>query len=325
MKTRRVGRSGLSVSRLGLGTMAWGRDVDNRRARHLLRLFQDAGGTLVDTAPAYSAGYAEELLGALIKKDHHREDFVIATKAGFGTRDGKQIVDTSHNAMLADLADSLRRLGTDYVDLWQVHTWGQAPVAETLAALDQAVSSGMARYVGVCNYVGWQLGTAAAWQKALPNRTSLVSAQSEYSLLARRAEVEVIPAANWHGMGFFPWSPLGRGVLSGKYRHGIPRDSRAAKDHFAWFVEPYLAPRSRIIVEAVAKAASGLGLEPVEVALLWVRDAPGVTAPLLGARTEEQLSQLLALDEKELPEVIVAALDDVTGGPNQSRTARRSA
>src|SRR4029453_6314413 len=143
---------------------------------------------------------------------------------------------------------------------------------------------GRVRYAGVSNFVGWQTAQAATWQRAFPGRTPLISAQVEYSLLARRAEVEVLPAVRAFGMGFFPWSPLGRGVLTGQYRNGTPRGSRAATDHFAWFVEPYLEPRSRGVVEAVARAAEGLDLTPLQVALLWVRDAPGVTAPPLRGR-----------------------------------------
>ena len=320
MKTRTVGDSGLEVSRLGLGTMTWGGDTDLRTAESLVERFTESGGTLIDTAPAYGGGAAEKMIGRITRTHVRRDDLVIATKAGFGFRDGSQVIDTSRKAMLDDLAGSLRRLHTDHVDLWQVHAWGHTPYEETLTALDTAVSSGMARYVGVCNFIGWQVGTAAAWQKALPGRASLVSGQVEYSLLARRAEVEVIPALAAHGMGLFAWSPIGRGVLTGKYRRGLPRDSRGAKDHFSWFVEPYLESRSRAVVDAVARAADGLGLTPAQTALLWVRDAPGVTAPLLGARTVDQLEPYLDLDSVTLPEPIIAALDDVTGGPNQART-----
>ena len=300
--------------------MTWGRDVDMTQAKNLISAFVDAGGSLIDTAPAYGSGIAERMIGRLVHHVVPRENLVIATKAGFGLRNGQQVVDTSRGALLDDLAGSLQRLGTDHVDLWQVHAWGEAPLDETLAALDQAVNSGMARYVGVCNYVGWQTASAAAWQKAVPGRARLVSGQVEYSLLARRAEIEVIPAITWHGMGLFPWSPIGRGVLTGKYRKATPRDSRGAHDHLSWFVEPYLEQRSRSVVDAVARAADGLGLTPAQVAFLWVRDAPGVTAPLLGARTVDQLLPYLDADELELPTPIISALDDITGGPNQART-----
>jgi aryl-alcohol dehydrogenase-like predicted oxidoreductase len=319
METRPVGATGLRVSQLGLGTMTWGRDTPAENARSLLEMFVEAGGTLIDTAAAYGAGDAERLIGHLVPELTRREDMVIATKAGFVIRDGKRIVDTSRRALLRDLQGSLRRLRTDYVDIWQIHAWGSTPLEESLSAMDYAVSQGMARYVGISNFVGWQTAQAATWQRAFPGRAPISSAQVEYSLLARRAEVEVLPAVHAFGMGVFPWSPLGRGVLTGQYRQGTPRGSRAASDHFAWFVEPYLESWSRAVVEAVARAAEGLDLSPLQVALLWVRDAPGVTAPLLGARTAGQLAPALAVDGQRLPDEIASALDDVSGGPNALR------
>ncbi len=319
MQRRPVGSSGLQVSRLGLGTLTWGRDTRGEEARALLRAFVAAGGSLVDTAAAYGAGEAERMIGRLMRTDIRREDLVIATKAGFGVRDGQRVIDTSRQALLADLRESLRRLGTDHIDIWQLHAWGSAPLEESLAAIDTAVSAGDVRYAGVSNFVGWQTAQAATWQNAFPGRAPITSVQVEYSLLARRAEVEVIPAARAFGMGVFPWSPIGRGVLTGKYRQRIPRDSRGAATHFAWFVQPYLEARSRAVVDAVAVAADGLDLSPGQVALLWVRDAPGVTAPLLGARTAAQLQGYLDVEDAVLPAEIVAALDDVSGGPNAGR------
>ncbi len=319
METRPVGSSGLRVSRLGLGTMTWGRDTSEENARGLLEAYCDAGGTLIDTAAAYGAGDAERLVGTLVREIGDREDMVIATKAGFVIRNGQRIVDTSRRGLIRDLEGSLQRLGTDYVDLWQIHAWGEAPLEESLDAIDHAVRAGMVRYAGISNFVGWQTAQAATWQRAFPGRTPISSAQVEYSLLARRAEVEVLPAVRAFRMGFFPWSPLGRGVLTGQYRSGTPRGSRAATDHFAWFVEPYLEHRSRGVVEAVVKAAEGLDLTPLQVALLWVRDAPGVTAPLLGARTAGQLAPALAVEDLVLPAEIISALDDVSGGPHSGR------
>lgn len=299
---------------MGLGTLTWGRDVTPPDARGLLRAFVDAGGNLVDTAPSYGDGLAERILGSLMHHDVRRDQLVVATKAGFHAGSGRQVLDTSAKALLADLDGSLRRLGTDHVDLWQVHAWADSSLEETLAALDVAVSAGKTRFVGVCNYVGWQIATAATSQR-LNHGVPLVSAQNEYSLLARRAETEVLPAAGYHQMGFFPWSPLARGVLSGQYRGGVAHaGSRGDSAHLAWFVQPYLQPRADAVVDAVARAGEGLGLSAAQVALLWVRDAPGVTAPLLGARTVEQLEPLLAIDDQSLPGVIVDALDDITGG-----------
>ncbi|HEX8508207.1 MAG TPA: aldo/keto reductase [Propionibacteriaceae bacterium] len=323
METRQVGTSGLHVSRLGLGTLTWGRDTSAEQASTLLECYLDAGGTLLDTAAAYGAGDAERLLGRLLSRSGRRDDVVIATKAGFVIRDGKRLVDTSRRALLRDLEGSLRRLETDHVDIWQLHAWGSAPLEESLSAVDYAVNAGLVRYAGISNFVGWQTAQAATWQRAVPGRTPITSAQVEYSLLARRAEVEVLPAVKAFGLGFFPWSPLGRGVLTGQYRASTPRGSRAATEHFSWFVEPYLEPRSQGVVEAVVRAAEGLDMTPLQVALLWVRDAPGVTAPLLGARTAAQLESALGVENLRLPDEITSALDDVSGGPHGSRAPSR--
>ncbi len=319
MQRRSVGASGLRVGRIGLGTLTWGRDTTIEDARGLVRALVDAGGNFVDTAAAYSQGVAERILGKLMRTEVGRADLVIATKAGFGIHDGRRVVDTSRGALLADLEGSLRRLGTDHIDLWQIHAWGEAPLEESLAAIDHAVSTGAVRYAGLSNFVGWQTAQAVTWQAAFPGRTPIISTQVEYSLLARRAEVEVLPCVQHFGLGMFPWSPIGRGVLTGKYRTQIPRGSRGATEHFGWYVKPYLEPRSRAVVEAVARAADGLGLTPGQVAALWVRDAPGVTAPILGARTAEQLAPYLEVEDTELPAEISSALDDVSGGPNLGR------
>jgi len=317
MLTRPVGASSLAVSRLGLGTMTWAQSPVST-AIALLRHFREAGGSLIDTAAAYGGGEVETLLGRVMGQAGGRDGFVLATKSGYVLRDGHRVVDTRAATLLDDLHGSLRRLQTDHVDLWQIHAWGQAPLDETLAAADQAVARGMARHVGVSNYIGWQLAYAATWQKTV-GRTPIASVQVEYSLLARRAELELLPCCQALDLGFFPWSSLGRGVLTGQYRKATPAGSRGASEAMAWFVEPYLGEASRGVVEAVVRAAPGLGLTPAQVALLWVRDAPGVTAPLVGPRTAAQLDELLAVEDTALPEEITAALDDVSGGPNALR------
>lgn len=312
MEQRRLGATGLRVSRLGLGTMSWGTSTDEHEAREQLRSFRDAGGTLVDTAPVYGSGASEALLGTLLAETGAREELVVATKAGLTRGPGADLVrDTSRGALLRSLDASLRRLRLDHVDLWQVHVWSaEAPLEETLAALDLAVSSGRAAYVGVSNYTGWQTAQAATWQRAVPGRVPLASTQVEYSLLNRQVELEVLPAAQALGLGVLPYSPLGRGVLTGKYRSGIPADSRGAER--ASMVDPYLDEDCSRVVEAVLKAADGLDWSPVEVALAWLRDRPGVTAPLLGARTVTQLRVALGVEDCSLPPEIGAALDDVS-------------
>jgi aryl-alcohol dehydrogenase-like predicted oxidoreductase len=314
MQQRSLGHTGLKVSRLGLGTMTWGRDTDEHEARDQLIAFVEAGGTLLDTAAGYGDGASEELIGTLVGDLITRDEVVLATKAGISRRTGERVTDTSRGHLLTSLDASLRRLGVDHVDLWQVHVWtDDTPLEETLTALDLAVTSGRASYVGISNYTGWQTAQAATWQRAVPGRATLASTQVEYSLLNRGVEHEVLPAAQALGLGLLPWSPLGRGVLTGKYRTGTPSDSRGATDHFGRFVGVYLDERGRGITEAVCRAADGLGWTPLEVALTWVRDRPGVTAPIVGARTAAQLRGALGVEELSLPAEIVAALDDVSG------------
>jgi aryl-alcohol dehydrogenase-like predicted oxidoreductase len=308
VQQRRVGDSGLTVSRLALGTMTWGRDTDADDAAGQLSAFRDRGGTLVDTADRYSDGEAETILGRLLAGD--RDEVVLATKAGAPTTLGSG---SSRRHLLASLDASLARLGTDHVDLWQLHRYDPlTPLEETLAALDTAVDSGRARYVGISNFTGWQTATAATWQRSWPGRTPLVSIQVEWSLLARRVETEVVPAAAHHGLGVLAWSPLGRGVLTGKYRDGIPADSRAASPVWAGFVEPYLQPGAARIVDAVVTAAQGLGCAPLAVALAWVRDRPETTATVVGARSTGQFLGVLGAEELTLPAEIRSALDDVS-------------
>ncbi|MFI9025020.1 aldo/keto reductase [Streptomyces sp. NPDC053560] len=313
MEQRHLGRTGLRVSRLGLGTLTWARDTDDRDAADQLKTFWEAGGTLVDTADVYADGGAEYLLGRIMESLIPRGDLVVATKAG-SVLEADRRVDGSRRHLLAALDDSLQRLGTDYVDLWQVHAFDPfTPMEETLQALDTAVTSGRARYVGVTNFSGWQLAKAATWQLAAPAvRTRLASAQMEYSLLQRGIEREVVPAALDLGLGLLPASPLGRGVLTGKYRHATPPDSRGASEHLAPFVAPYLDDTAGRIVDAVATAADGLAVTPLQVALCWLRDRPGVTAPLLGARTAQQLRAALSVETLSLPDEIRHALDDVS-------------
>ncbi|HTJ36612.1 MAG TPA: aldo/keto reductase [Dactylosporangium sp.] len=312
MQQRPLGRSGLAVSRLALGTMTCGRDTDADDAAAQLKTFRDAGGTLLDTADVYADGEAESVIGALVGRLVPREELVIATKAGLRPGMARRR-DGSRGHLLRALDTSLQRLGTDHVDLWQVHGYDpDTPIEETLSAIDTAVSTGRARYAGVSNFSGWQTARAATWQAAWPGRAPLVSTQVEYSLLERGIEREVVPACASLGIGILPWSPLGRGVLTGKYRTGVPADSRAASPHFERFVAPYLDDRCAGIVEAVATAAGGLGVSPLEVALAWVRDRPGVVAPVLGARTVGQLLGALQTEEIVLPREIRAALDDVS-------------
>lgn len=313
MEMRRAGNSGLLLSRLGLGTMTWGRDTDEHEAADQCRAFIDAGGNFIDTANTYGDGDSERVIGGLIGTLFNRDEVVIATKAGLSFPDGVRSVDASRHSLIAELDKSLNRLGTEFVDMWQIHAWDSfTPLDETLAALDYAYTTGRARYVGASNYSGWQLARAATKQESNSMKAPISTIQSEYSLLNRDVEVELLGCAADCGVGFLAWAPLARGVLTGKYRKGIPSDSRGAAPHFARHIEPYLDGRSGRTVEAVAVAAEGLGYSPLEVALAWVRDAPGVTSAIIGARTGAQLRGVLKTEEITLPEILRSALNDVS-------------
>ncbi len=310
---RTLGESGLEVSRLGLGTMTWGRDTDEHEAAVQLRAFLDIGGNLIDTAAVYADGDSERVIGGFLGTLVQREDLLIATKAGVSFKSGERRVQNSRLTLIDDLNKSLARLGVEYIDLWQVQAWDEhTPLDETLSAIDYAVQSGKARYAGISNFTGWQLARTQTLQNPLFGKAPITSIQSEYSLLNRAVEREVIPAASNLGVGFLAWSPLGRGVLTGKYRNGTPSDSRGASPHFSAFVSPYLDQRARSIVDAVCVAAEGLGFSPIEVALSWVRDAPGVSSAIIGARTGAQLRGVLTVEEIELPGPVREALDEIS-------------
>ncbi|SDP35706.1 Predicted oxidoreductase [Nakamurella panacisegetis] len=303
MDSRRVGRSGLEVSRLGLGTMTWGRDTDADDAAAQLEAFVAAGGTLIDTSNVYGDGDAESIIGTLVPDVIPRADVVLATTTvGVGGARGR---------LLAALDGSLQRLNTDHVDLWQVHGFDTTlPFEETCSALQRAVDSGRASYIGLSGYAGWQLATMATWLRGAG--CPVVATEAEYSLVERAAEESLLPAAALHGIGLLAWAPLGRGVLTGKYRHGTPADSRGASPHFARYVGRHLGPDAARIVEAVATAAEGLGTSPLAVACAWVRDRRGVASAIVGARDNAQLLGSLAATEITLPAEIRAALEDVS-------------
>jgi len=293
--------------------MTWGRDTDEHEAAEQLRFYLDAGGNFIDTAAVYGNGDAERVVGGFLGVMVPRDQIIIATKAGISFKSGERVVDNSRTSLIADLDRSLMHLRTDYVDLWQIHTWDEkTPLEEVLSALDYAVSTGRARHVGISNFAGWQLARAVTLQNPIFGKAPIISTQNEYSLLNRRIEREILPASRDLEVGVLAWSPLGRGVLTGKYRSGLPSDSRGASPHFSSFIEPYLDERSRKIVEAVMVASDGLGLSPLEVSLAWVRDCPGVTSAIIGARTGAQLRGALSAESVTLPVPVREALDEIS-------------
>lgn len=308
MQQRYVGNSGLRASALSLGTLSWARETDEQDAAELLHDFVDAGGTLVDTAASYADGMAEAMLGEMLGDVVSRSEVVISTKAGLSASEARQRVDTSRNAMLSALDASLTRLGTDYVDIWFAQAWDRnVPLDETLSALELALRSGRARYAGIANFNSWQTAKAAA-VAGFP----IVASQSEYSLLRRKPEEELIPAIEDAGMGLMAWAPLGRGVLTGKYRGQVPADSRAAGSRLATYVEVYLEQSAAQVVEAVAMAGRGLGRSAPDVALSWLLSQHGVATAVVGPRTPVQLKEILDAQLTPLPAEIARALEDVS-------------
>jgi aryl-alcohol dehydrogenase-like predicted oxidoreductase len=311
MEQRTLGHSGLTVSRLALGTMSWGDVTDAEEAANQLVAFVDAGGTLIDTADVYNDGETERILGKILEEVVPREDIILATKAVALRNSGPFGGGAGRGALLRALEGSLHRLNVDHIDLWQLHAWdGKVPIEETLHAIDMAVGSGKVRYVGVSNYTGWQTATAALAQRSKP--AALVSNQVEYSLVERGIEREVIPAAGHCGLGILAYAPLGRGVLTGKYRNGTPANSRGANPKYAGYVEGHRNDRANRIVQSVMTAAEGLAVSPVALSLAWVRDQPQVTSVIIGARDLSQLNHALASESLTLPTEIRAALDDVS-------------
>jgi aryl-alcohol dehydrogenase-like predicted oxidoreductase len=305
---RTLGRSGLQVSPHGLGTMTWGRETDIHEATEMLDVFASAGGNYLDTAPYFGEGRAEQIVGQALQQ-FDREAFILASHTGVRA-DGERRVDASRSHLLRSLDASIAAMQVDCIDVWFVERFDAAtPVEDILLTMDIAVRSGRVRYVGVGNYSGWQLAHIAALAgTSIP----LVASSAEYSLVQRGIEREHLPAAQALGVGVVPWSPLGRGVLTGKYRTGIPADSRAASPAWGRFVQAHLGSEARRVVEAVATAASGLGIAPIDIALAWSRGTQGTMAPLLGPRTAGQLRSALANVDLELPDEIAQALNDVS-------------
>lgn len=305
MEHRAVGASGLQVSPIAVGTLHWGADTDELEAADILEAFLDAGGSCVDTTAGIGVG--EEVLGRLLATAVPRERLVVVAKAGVDGELSGPVVDTSRGRLVSSLDRTLRRLGTDHVDLWLVQAWRpDVPLEETLSALRWAQESGRARYVGVSNYTGWQTARAATLAP------DLVATSVEWSLVARGAEAEVVPAAGALGLGVLAWSPLGRGVLTGKYRTGTPADSRAAAAHLSGFVAPHLTSGARRVVDAVVTAADGLGCSPQALALAWLLSKDVLASAVTGPRTAAQLRGALPALEVELPDEIVSVLDEVS-------------
>ncbi|MEX0657677.1 MAG: aldo/keto reductase [Egibacteraceae bacterium] len=305
MQQTYLGRSGLVVSELCLGTMTFGGPADRDESAAIVGRFRDAGGTFFDTADVYTGGRSEEILGELLGAD--RDDVVIATKAHAATGPGPNDRSSNRRHLIAALEASLRRLGTDHVDLFQLHSWDPTtPLDETLSALHDLVRSGKVRYVGISNFVGWQLERACRLQEARGD-DRFVSLQPQYSLVERQIELETLPAAHANGLGILAWSPLAAGFLTGKYVQG---ETAEGKGRFAQFVDN-IDERGWATLDAVREVADARGSEPATVAVGWVLAQPS-TIPIIGASHADQLDASLAAADLALAEDDLSRLTRVS-------------
>ena len=318
MRYRLLGKSGCAVSELCLGTMTFGAETDEAGSHEQLDMFVEAGGTLVDTADVYSAGVSEEIIGRWLaeRPQDVTESVVIATKGRFATDPGPNGNGLSARHLTRALDASLGRLGVDVVDLYQVHAYDPCtPMDETLRTLDGFVQAGKIRYYGLSNFTGWQLTKAVLTARTLGLREP-VTLQPQYSLIVREIEWEIVPAALDIGMGLLPWSPLGGGWLSGKYRRDQrpTGDTRLGEDPGRG-MEAYDrrgSDRTWRIIDAVDRIARDRGLSMAEVALSWVNNRPAVVSTIIGARTTEQLEANLRAAGLELSSEEYAMLDDAS-------------
>ncbi len=318
MELRNLGNSGTMVSELALGTMTFGAEADEQTSHALLERYLDAGGNLVDTADVYSAGVSESIIGRWLARNHgRRDDIVLATKGRFPMGAGPNDLGLSRTHLRRALDDSLRRLGVDHVDLYQLHAWDAlTPLEETLRFLDDAVSAGKISYYGFSNYLGWQL-TKAVRLAAEQGWAAPVTLQPQYNLLVRGIEHEIVPAALDAGVGLLPWSPLAGGWLSGKYhRDESPTGSTRLGENPTRGMEAWEArnadERTWEVVDAVADVAREVGASASQVSLRWLADRPAVTSVILGARTLEQLDDTLRSAEITLPDDLRRRLDDAS-------------
>jgi aryl-alcohol dehydrogenase-like predicted oxidoreductase len=327
MEYRTLGRSGCVVSSLSLGTMTFGDEADEAASIAQLDAFTEAGGTLIDTADVYAGTESESIIGRWLSSapTDVREQVVLATKARFPTGDGPNDLGLSRRHLSTALDASLRRLQLDTIDLYQVHAWDPlTPLEETLRFLDDAVSAGKIRYVGLSNFTGWQLQRAV--DVAERNGWSVpVTLQPHYNLLGRELEWEVVPACEANGLGILPWSPLAGGWLTGKYRPDErPTGASRLGENPDRGLEAYdrrsAEQRTWDVIDAVRTVAEGRGVSMAQVALAWVVDRPQVTSVILGARTQAQLADNLGaaglhLDEEETALLDAASDPDPAGYP----------
>ncbi len=311
MDYRALGRSGLKVSPLCIGNMNFGNPTDEAEAARIVAAAVDAGINFFDTADMYNGGESEAILGRIVAEHGRRDELIIATKAFMPTGDGPNHRGSSRLHILRACEHSLRRLKTDYIDLYQMHRPDPStPIEETLSALTDLVRQGKVRYIGCSTHPAWQVMEALLTSE-LKHFERYISEQPPYNLLDRRIENELLPLCRKHGVGVIPWAPMAQGVLAGRYRdfEALPMDSRAVQ-------------RGGIYAERVTRRGIEVGrrfvelaeqhqIAPAQLALLWVKEQAGITAPIYGARSVEQLQQILPFLEHSLSDELRQACDEL--------------
>jgi aryl-alcohol dehydrogenase-like predicted oxidoreductase len=320
MNYRYLGKTGLKVSELCLGAMTFGRETSEENSHQILDRFVEAGGNFVDTADVYSAGASEAIVGRWLKQQT-RDDLVIATKVRFPMGRGPNDLGLSRKHILAGVEASLRRLQTDYIDLYQVHCWDHVtPLEETLSTLNDLVRGGKVRYLGASNYTGWQLQKAIDLSRRM-GWEPFSCLQPQYNLLCRSTEWELVPVCLNEGLGVIPWSPLRGGWLSGKYRRGMvapPPGTRVEIAEEQGWGESWSAYNNEStwqVVDALLAVGEDAGKTPAQVALNWLLGQPGVTAPIIGARTTEQLGANLGASGWALSAAQAEQLNQASAAP----------
>ncbi len=318
MQYRRIGATGLKVSELCLGCMTFGRETDEREARRIVDRFVEAGGNFLDTANVYAAGASEEITGRAIRERRHQ--LVLATKVRFnanifmGKPVGPNDWGLSRKHIMEEVESSLKRMGIDYIDLYQVHSWDfETPVEETLRAIDDLVHQGKVRYAGASNFAAWQL-MKSLWVSDKAGLARFDCLQPQYSLICREIEREILPLCRSEGVGVIPWSPLGGGFLTGKYRRGQqpPENARLTRLDM-W--NRLKDDRNYSVLEAVEQVARERGRTPSQVALAWVNQQPGVSSVIIGARTLEQAEDNLGAVGLRLEDAELEALEAASALP----------
>jgi len=318
MRYRFLGNTGLKVSEIALGTQTFGWGADEKKAFELADIYREAGGNLLDTADIYNNGVSESILGSWMKARGGRKELIIASKAFFPTGSGPNDCGASRKHLFQAIDASLKRLQTDYIDLYQIHCFDRStPLEETLGTLNDLVRSGKVRYIGASNFTPSQLQKAILLSR-LNGWASFCSLQAEYSLIVRSTEWELLPLCIEEGLGFLAWSPLAGGWLTGKYRKDQPPppDSRVGrKDRWDDQPEQRASELTWRVIDKLIEVGEKIGKTPSQVALNWVLNQPGVTAPILGARTKEQLRENMGCTGWELTQEDLQTLNNASSIP----------